>query len=49
MFQTDYKLIKEIWTITQLDANPVTRVARLPRIRCLRSLDHCLIAEESKQ
>ena len=28
-----------------IDANPVNRVARLPRIRCLRSLDRCLITK----
>ena len=29
-------------------AYPGTQVACLPRIRCLRSLDYCLIAKESK-
>ena len=31
-----------------MHANPVLRVARLPRIRCFRSLDHCLITKEIK-
>ena len=31
-----------------MDAYPGTWVARLLKIRCLRSLDRCLIAKESK-
>ena len=31
-----------------MNANPVNWVARLPRMRCLRFLDGCLIFKESK-
>ena len=36
------------FTCGSIYANPVTWVARLLRIRCIRSLDRCLIAKESK-
>ena len=31
-----------------IHVNPVIWIARLPKIRCFRSLDHCLIAKEVK-
>ena len=43
---SNINLLNYVWR--KINANQVLRVVGLPRIRCFRSLDHCLITKEIK-